>query len=187
MNTKYVQELAYQPDYYNHLKVWAYAPQHYFKKEIKEDEYSFNILKSKSQDMSNYFYPRVKEMHDELKKENKVKQFDLIAVIPKSEKGAFSLTLIAIGKKLAAETGSAFELILERNRSLTKSRELDLRKRYERANGSISLKRKLEKNETTILILDDTLATGVSCLESAKLLKDTGAEEIILFCLGINY
>ena len=128
METKYVQELAYQPDYYYHLKVWAYAPANYFKKEIKEDEYSFNILRSKSQDMSNYFYPRIKGMYEELKKENKIMQSDIIAVIPKSEKGAFSPTLIAIGKKLAAETGSVYELILERNRSLPKSRELDLKK-----------------------------------------------------------
>ena len=187
MSPAYVQELAYQPDYYEGLKVWAYAPSHYYKKSVKEDDYSFNILRSKSQDMSDYFYPRIKAMHDELKKEGKIGQFDLVVVIPKSEKGAFSPTLIGIGKKLATETGSVFELILERNHSLPKSRELDLKKRYERIYGSISLLRNLEKNEKAILLLDDTLTTGVSCLESATQLKAVGADNIILFCLGINY
>jgi len=183
----YVKELAVYPNYYSDLRVWTFAPNHYYPSRIGGHPYSYQILLSKKdEDLSDYFLSYFFPMWNALKKEGLIGNFDLIAPLPSSVKGVYSKTLVPLGKKFGEKTGIPFDIVLDRTRELPTSRLLRLSERYERIKDSLRLTRNLKNTEKKVLILDDTRSSGVSCLEAAKILKDGGAEEVVLFCLGIT-
>jgi len=184
--TKMEMETAAYPSFYPGLSLEVFAPAWYYRGQEEEDEYSKKILSSKKKDESDYFIPKIKELADDLVKESKLQDIDLIVTIPKSNL-SYSKTLDTIAKSIKCTLSSEYENIIER--TSTGRRNLggnSAKKRFEQTNGSMKLKRNLKPNEENILILDDVKATGITILESAKILKSAGAKDIFCICLGIS-
>jgi predicted amidophosphoribosyltransferase len=167
----------------------VYAPQYYIKYRAGPDSYSHDIVLSKRYvDYSDHFLGYFENMYKGLKEDNVSVAFDLITVMPSSKKGYLSKTLSPLATKISEKTGVPVCQILERTRDVTSSgsNELSLPERFQKIKGSIAVIRNLKENEKRILVLDDTKASGCSILEAASLLKNAGAVEVVLWCLGIN-
>ncbi len=179
-------ENAACPNFYPGLRLKVSAPGWYFKGHEADDEYSQKILSSKTNDESNYFIPKIKELIDSLIKRNEPQKICLVITIPKSDL-EYSITLNSIAKWIKTYLGIEYENIIERvskgRRNLGGNAS---EKRFNQTNSSMKLKRSLKPDEKNILILDDVKATGMTLLESAKILKGAGAENISCICLGIN-
>lgn len=181
-----VTEYAAYPHFYPGLRLKVDASEWYFKGHEAYDEYSQKVLSSKRNDESNYFIPKIKELIDSLIKRNELQGICLVVTIPKSDLG-YSITLNSIANWIKAYLSVEYENIIERvakgRRNLGGNAS---EKRFNQTNGSMKLKRSLKSHEKNILILDDVKATGMTILESAKILKSAGAENISCICLGIN-
>jgi len=179
-------ENAAYPIFYPGLKLKVFAPAWYFKGHEADDEYSQKILSSKRNDEFNYFIPKIKELIDFLIKKNELQDLCLIMIIPKSDL-EYSITLNSLAQWIKTYLSIEYENIIERGakgrRNLGGNAS---EKRFNQTKGSMKLKRSLKPTEKNILILDDVKATGMTLLESAKILKSAGAENISCICLGIN-
>ena len=177
-------EFARWPHYYSDMELEVFAPEWYLKGHA--DEYSEKILSSKDNNESEYFVPKIKELIDELTKEKKLGKIDLIITIPKSDL-TYSSTLDSVASWTATYLKTKHENIIERLVSGRRNvGDNGAEKRFKQTDGSMKLKRKLEINEKNILLIDDIKTTGMTLLESAKLLKEDGAEMIFCVCLGIS-
>ncbi|MBI5880816.1 hypothetical protein HZB90_01665 [archaeon] len=178
-------EKACWPNYYGALAVMVLSPEYYYKPGVKKDEYSGRIVESKRKDLSNFFNNKIICLFDKKKKEYSLQSFNLITVIPGSKSSAISPTMCSIGNNLSKHSNIPFELILERTRASQWS-ERKAEQRFKDVSGSMKLTRRLRVEEKKILLLDDTRTTGMTVLECAKLLIESGAEEVLLICLGTN-
>ncbi|MBI4979988.1 hypothetical protein HZC30_00355 [Candidatus Woesearchaeota archaeon] len=177
------KEIAkYEPEF-GDLEVEVVANKWYFKKEIKQDKWSVKILFSKKEDKASLFISDVEECIRSLNQ-----QFDLICVIPASEVGSYSPTLIPLGNMWSEKFGIPFEnVILRIARPIKKMTECKTAKeRCQVHRGTFALSRKLKPNEKIILLLDDIKAEGDTKLICAELLIKDGAKIIKVICLGIN-
>ncbi len=179
-----IEETAYLPAYYGNLRVRVIAPDYYYSKEIKHDEYSHNIVLSKLRDESDYFYPYMKNLFDE----SELGKFNLICVVPSSKVGHISPTMVEVARRLSSDCGVPFENIISRtvdaSEKMTACGGYD--RRHESVDGCMSLERQLKDEERNIILLDDTKTSGCTILECMKLLENSGATEAVCLCLGIN-
>ncbi len=177
------REIAKYVPEFGELEVEVLANKWYFQKDVKEDFYSKKILFSKKEDKTDYFWNDVEICYREF---NGV--FDLICVIPSSNVGTYSVTLLSLGKRLQELFGVKFEnIIFRRFLPAKKMTECSSAKeRLEIHKGTFALTRKLEHYEKKILLLDDTKASGDTKLLCAELLVNAGAEIVKSICLGIN-
>ena len=178
-------ESAAYPAFYPNLRLEVFAPAWYYRGKY-DDEYSQKILSSKSRDESDYFIPKIKKVIDLLAPLGDVKGLDLVITIPKSNL-SYSNTLDGIAQWIKGYLHIEYENVIER--VSTGRRNLGgnyAEKRFKQTGGSMKLKRNLKPNEKKILILDDVKATGITLLESAKILKNAGAKNISCICLGIS-
>ena len=177
------REIAkYSPEF-GDLQVEVIANKWYFKKEIKQDKWSVKILFSKKEDKSALFISDVEECIKELNE-----TFDLLCVIPASEVGSYSPTLVSLGNMLNKKFKIHFENVLLRTvKPIKKMTECKTAKeRCQIHRGTFALSRKLKPNEKIILLLDDIKAEGDTKLICAELLIKEGAKTIKTICLGIN-
>ncbi len=110
---------------------------------------------------------------------------DVIVVVPASHVGDFSPTLLELGRKLSVGLGIPDENVLFRKvfrRKMTNCR--NSQERFEAVNGTLELQRRVDGKK--IVLLDDTRGSGMSLLESAKVLNAGGAAKVVAVCLGIN-
>lgn len=177
------REIAkFEPEF-GDLEVEVIANKWYFKKEIKQDKWSVKILFSKKEDKSSLFISDVEECVNSLNE-----KFDLVCVIPTSEVGSYSPTLVSLGHMLNKKFRIPFEnVILRTIKPIKKMTECKTAKeRYEVHKGTLALSRKLKSNEKIILLLDDIKAEGDTKLICGELLVKEGAKTIKAICLGIN-
>lgn len=177
-------EYAGYPKYYPGLELEVFAPEWYFRGHT--DEYSKKMLSAKKIDESEYFIPYIKKLVDELLKSGKLRKTELIIAIPKSDL-SYSETLNSIAIWIKGYLKIDYENIIERIIPGRRNIGGNLaEKRFHQTSGSMKLTRKLKVNEKNILLLDDAKTTGMTLLESAKILKEAGAENIFCICLGIS-
>lgn len=178
----YKETAKYEPEF-GDLEVEVIANKWYFKKEIKQDKWSVKILFSKKEDKSDLFISDVEECIKSLKE-----KFDLVCVIPASEVGSYSPTLMSLGRMLNKKFGIPFENVILRTikpiKKMTECRTAKERCQVHR--GTFALSRKLKANEKIILLLDDIKAEGDTKLICAELLIKEGAKTVKAICLGIN-
>ena len=103
-------------------------------------------------------------------------------------KGTYSPTLKSLGFKLSKFLDVPYEQLIDRDvetgrKNVAGNTAID---RYNLIKDSMKLNRKLSINEKKIMILDDVKVSGITLLESKKILLDAGAEETLSVCLGIN-
>jgi len=177
------REVASYPPEFGTLEVEVVANKWYFTKRLKTDEWSVKIFYSKKEDKSARFIPDVEECFQTFKE-----KFDLICIIPSSEAGIYSPTLISLAKMLSDKFGVPFDNIILRTakpeKKMTECK--DAKERLEFHRGTLGLSRKLNPDEKTILILDDIKAEGDTKLICAELLINAGAQTVKAICLGIN-
>src|SRR3989344_3359680 len=107
-------ENAAYPIFYPGLKLKVFAPAWYFKGHEANDEYSQKILSSKTNDESNYFIPKIKELIDSLIKGDELQKMHLVITIPKSNL-EYSITLNSIAKWIKMYLSiKEYENIIER-------------------------------------------------------------------------
>ncbi|MEK6816168.1 MAG: hypothetical protein AABY09_01020, partial [Nanoarchaeota archaeon] len=94
------REIAKYPPEFGDLEVEVVANKWYFKENLKKDKWSVKILFSKKEDKSPLFISDVEECINSLNE-----KFDLICVIPASEIGVYSPTLISLGNHLSKQFG----------------------------------------------------------------------------------
>ncbi len=172
----------YEPEFGN-LEVEVVANKWYFPYKIKKDHVSSRIVFSKKSDYSKEFFPDVETCFQYLNQ-----HFDLVCVIPTSEVGRYSPTLLSLGKMVKKKFGIPFENVVLRTVKPTK-KMTDCKTAKERCQvhkGTFALSRKLKPNEKIILLLDDIKAGGDTKLICAELLIKEGAKTIKAICLGIN-
>ncbi|MDO8633999.1 MAG: hypothetical protein Q7K34_01770 [archaeon] len=169
---------------YPGLKVPVHAPRKYFKKNTKSDEYSEKIIESKTKDLSDYFLPALQAIISH----NRFQEIDLLIVLPSSKIDEYSPTLLPLAVKLAKKNSFKNENIIKRIKETKKfSYTASLYDRYTSIKDTMVLTRKLDSQETNILLLDDTKTTGIHLLECAKLLKKSKSTcSVTALCLGIN-
>ncbi len=177
------KEIAKYPPEFGIIEVEVIANRWYFKKEIKRDDWSVKILFSKKENKSALFISDVEECIKSFKD-----KFDLICVIPTSEIGIYSPTLVPLGNLIGKKFNIPFEnVILRTVKPIKKMTECKTAKeRYQIHNGTFILNRKLKQNEKIILLLDDIKAEGDTKLICAELLIKEGAKTVKAICLGIN-
>lgn len=177
------KEIAKYPPEFGNLEVEVVANRWYFKKEIKQDTWSVKILFSKKEDKSALFISDVEECISALNQ-----KFDLVCVIPASEVGSYSPTLVSLGHMLNKKFGIPFENVILRSVKPTKKMTecTSAKERYQVHRGTFALSRKLKSNEKRVLLLDDIKAEGDTKLICAELLIKDGAKTIKSVCLGIN-
>ncbi len=177
------KETAKYESEFGDLEVEVVANKWYFKKEIKEDKWSVKILFSKKEDKSSLFISDVEECIKSLNK-----KFDLVCVIPASEVGSYSPTLISLGNMLNQRFGIPSENVILRTvkpiKKMTECKTAKERCQFHR--GTFTLSRKLKPNERIILLLDDIKAEGDTKLICTELLIKEGAKTVKAICLGIN-
>lgn len=174
-----IKELAKWPLYYDDLEVWVFAPRFYVPLP-KRDVYSANIVFGKSQDKSDYFLKEVLTLFRNLPFEP-----NLIVIVPSSILGKFSVTMLALGKKLSKKLGIRNKNIIERVKTGRKQTECsDYDERHSAIDGVFKVTKRL--NGEKVVIMDDTRSTGMTILECAKMLKQAGASDILAVCLGIT-
>ena len=174
--------------HYPDLRVQVYAPKPYFTKQIRPDDYSCKIVYSKHEgDKLPYFKPFISDLLNELNARNELPKIDLVVVIPSSQIGLSSATTPGVAKHVANELKTTFDDVVSRIKSTKKLTDCASdEERYEQTRGTLKLTRVLKSSEKNILIIDDVKTSGITLLETAKLLKESGAQQIIAICLGIN-
>jgi len=179
-----MQEDAKDEDKYGDIVVEVYAPKPYYKRDVKPDNYSYNVVTSKSRDLSHIFYEDIKSIFESIKG----KAADLICIVPGSKIDSYSPTLIALAERLSKEFNVEFENILNRKINLSKKMALcsNAQERYNVNKDTIGLNRALQSSEKKIILLDDVKTGGYTKLECAKILTDAGASKVKCICLGIN-
>lgn len=178
----YKETAKYEPEF-GDLEVEVVANKWYFKKELKKDTCSVRILFSKKEDKSALFISDVEECIQVFNQ-----KFDLVCVIPASEVGSYSPTLVSLGHMVNKKFGIPFEnIILRTIKPIKKMTDCKTAKeRCQVHRGTFALSRKLKSNEKIILLLDDIKAEGGTKLICAELLIKEGAKTIKSICLGIN-
>jgi predicted amidophosphoribosyltransferase len=174
------KEIAQWEYYYPKLQVQVFAPRFYYSKVQRKDEYSKQVVFGKNQDLSDYFFARIKKLFLKLP----IKP-TLIIVLPSSRMGKFSPTLLALAKNLSDAFGIENDNIIERikeGKKLTTCSNND--ERHEAIKDSFKVNRNIEGKK--VVLLDDTKTTGGTVLECAKELRAAGASEVVAVCLGIN-
>jgi len=182
-----ISENAAYSKFYPGMSQQVYAPKWYYPKHVKSDARSYSLWgEAKQKDLSSRFWPDLKELIDELKRKDIIKKdIQLITTIPASKIEKYNPTLSALGQKMSDYLNIPFENILQRIKEGKKSGKiLTHQERFELISDSLRLSRKI--NESKIALLDDTKTTGMSILESKKILNKAGCKEIIALCLGIN-
>lgn len=177
------REIARYPPEFGTLEVEVVANKWYFKEQLKKDSWSVKILFSKKEDKSALFIPDVEECFQTFQE-----TFDLICVIPASEVGGYSPTVISLANTLSNKFGVPFENVILRTVKPIK-KMTDCKTAIERCRvhkGTLGLSRKLKPDEKTILLLDDIKAEGDTKLICAELLANAGAQSVKAICLGIN-
>ena len=173
-------KLARWPKYYPNLEVEVFAPKFYYSIKQKRDEYSRNIINSKHQDLSDYFFEGIKNIFVEA-----LPKPDLIAVIPSSKIGSYSPTMDMLAGKLSTHFGIKYSNVVQRikeGKKMSSCPTYD--ERFNEIKGSFRVTQQFYNDE--IVILDDTGTTGMTILECAKELKEAGALDTIAVCLGIT-
>jgi predicted amidophosphoribosyltransferase len=177
------KEIAkYSPEF-GDLEVEVVANRWYFPMGVKKDEVSKKIVFSKKSDYSAYFWPDVDTCFQSF-----TSAFDLICVIPASDIGVYSPTLIALAELSSKKYRVPFDNIVHRTIKPVK-KMTECRNAIERCQvhkGTLALGRKLKPNEKMILLLDDVKAEGDTKLICAELLIKFGAHTVKAICLGIN-
>jgi predicted amidophosphoribosyltransferase len=165
--------------------ITVFAPNFYLRGH--SDEYSNNILKSKKEDLSEYFKPFMKKMIDKLMKERRISYPNLVLVVPNS-KGEYSPTLQSIGFWIAKYLGNSNyeEIIITINPQRKNIGKQDFLSRFNKIKNHFGLSRTLNQSEKKVIILDDTKVTGSSLLEIEKILRENSAKTIYHLCLSIN-
>jgi len=181
-------EIARFPDFYPDMDEIVYAPKWYYSPKVKPDEYSHKIVQSKKVDIPSYFIDDLKQVMNQLIEDGTLNNLDIITIIPSSMKGTYSPTLKSLGFKLSKFLDVPYEQLIDRDvetgrKNVAGNTAID---RYNLIKDSMKLNRKLSINEKKIMILDDVKVSGITLLESKKILLDAGAEETLSVCLGIN-
>ena len=96
------KESARWPSFYPNLEVEVFAPRFYRRTSdwSRSDEYSQMIIGSKHKDLSEYFLNRMVNVFRQLPFNP-----DIITVIPSSQIGKFSPTLLILAKKWQKDSG----------------------------------------------------------------------------------
>jgi len=182
-----IEEYAKWKKFYPELYEKVYAPKWYYAGNVKSDKYSYNLYKpSKEKDMSEYFFPFLKEVIDNLQRQGHLDKLDIITIIPSHQTGCFSPTTDALAQKLSDYINLPYEKIISRIKD-TRQNTLRLPNaldRYNSVKDSMQITREL--TEKGILLLDDVRTTGITILEAKKILLEAGAKRMVTVCLGIN-
>jgi predicted amidophosphoribosyltransferase len=183
------RELAIYPDLYPDLSEMIYAPRWYYSLSIKKDDYSHHLAyHSKRQDTSNYFYDSLKSVIDELIALGKLNDLNLITIVPSSKIGVYSPTLVSLAEKTAQYLQVPFERIIERIKETGRKnvKGNSAQERHDLVKESMKISREPAEFEKNVLLLDDVKVTGMSLLESKKILLAAGVKSTVSVCLGIN-
>ncbi len=182
-----INELAILPILYPGFFEMVYAPKWYYTLGVKQDAYSREICYcSKRLDRSNYFFSHVREVLDELSKKGILNDLDLISSLPSHNVGAYSPTLIPLAEKISDYLNVPDENIISRTKSTREGgQRLDTRySRFLSVRDSMTVTREL--NENKIMLLDDVKTTGVTILETKRILFKAGLKKTVTVCFGIN-
>jgi predicted amidophosphoribosyltransferase len=183
------RELAIYPDLYPDLSEMIYAPRWYYSLNIKKDDYSHHLAyHSKRRDMANYFYDSLKSVIDELIALGKLNDLNLITIVPSSKIGFYSPTLVSLAEKISQYLQVPFERIIERIKETGRKNMMgnSAQERYDLIKESMKISREPAEFEKNVLLLDDVKVTGMSFLESKKILLAAGVKSTVSVCLGIN-
>lgn len=177
------KEVARYKPKFGDLEVEVVASKWYFPFYVKKDNVSKRIVFSKKNDYSQEFWPDIESCFHSLNE-----KFDLICVIPASEVGVYSPTLVSLANMISIKFGIPFDnIILRAVKPIMKMADCKTAKdRYQFHNGTFALVRNLKSDEKTILLLDDIKAEGDTKLLCAELLTKKGAKTVKCICLGIN-
>lgn len=77
------RDVAQDAEKYGELTVEVFAPAPYYTYNTKSDQYSYNIVLSKKNDLSGYFYERLRHVFVLIAGQ----EADLICVVPSSTEG----------------------------------------------------------------------------------------------------
>jgi predicted amidophosphoribosyltransferase len=113
-------------------------------------------------------------------------KFDLICVIPTSEKDGINKNMVLFAEHASKRTSIPFKQILRRKRLVEKQHELKTsEERFENVKDSIEITEDVKGKN--VLVLDNTCSTGANCREVYDQLKKAGAGDIFFFCFGLGY
>ena len=173
-------EIASCPKYYGDLEVRVYAPRPYYPLSMKKDEYSQQIIFGKKTDLSDYFFEEVKDIFPQLPFKP-----DLLVIVPASRIRKFSPTMVNLGKKLSRALSMPARKSIKRVKEGIKLALCSTQEeRYTSVSDSFRAIRRFRGEK--IVLLDDTLASGATLLECARILRKAGASDIAAVCLAIN-
>ena len=174
-------------DLYPGIKIKSVTPKYYYhKKYHEENEYSKKILDTKitNKDESVYFIPFVDDCLDKFEDDLHFSSVDLISIIPNSVNKYYpNIIKIAkhVEKKLKKPSRSLFNRI-NSSKSVSRARL----SRYKYLSGNFPICKGVDVDGKRVLLIDDIRTSGITALECAKVLLESGAKEVILFALGTN-
>jgi len=187
----YKEENATYPRYYPNQRLTVYAPDWYHRGNLQH-RHTSEIISSKSmyasisQNTSKYFTPLMLNTIHDLKRNGILGRIDLVTIIPKSKGRGYSPALEAVGGDVATYLKAPYERILISQITSEQKGCDSAEKRYNNVKNSISLVRPLKYTEKEILILDDVKVTGMTILETEKIMRKAGANRILPVCLAIQ-
>jgi hypothetical protein len=179
-----VKEKVIRGEHYAGLEVWAISPGLY---KGKKDAYSKKIIESKTENLSDFFYDKIKDVYDSFDKEFGLSNFEWVIPIPTSKPNQdISPTLRPVGEKLAEETKKIFAPVIEKV-GLSSSKVRDVETRHNDVSNSMKINCEAYKVKgKNIILLDDLRASGTTILECTKILREAGCGKVIAICLSIN-
>lgn len=112
-------------------------------------------------------------------------EWDLMTLYPTHAKGEVNPYLRNLFMDVASEAGIPFEQVIERNKSVQESHDLeDEKAKVVNLEGSLDVKRDLEGQN--VILVDNIALSGISLLHGANELIKHGAENVFAVALGLS-
>ncbi len=161
-----------------------YFPEYYYSLHSGPHEYSKRVVRSKTSDMSDFFWPYCKTT---LELACRNSSFKFSCIIPNSD-CQYSPTLISLQERIKAECGIEELNVLCKKPGCRKSTDLiDSDDRMENTTKHAAVIDDLRIRSNSLLMLDDVKTTGSHIIVYGSLLYLHGASYVAAILLAENY
>jgi len=168
------------------INIELFAIKRYLTGKKQEDEFTAKIIDSKKIDLVDYFYADSERILRLLISLGRIPNIDLICFIPKHNSN-YSPTLQSLCLRLSKVFNTKYDNLFENEKTERKNIGNKKREdRFDKVKNTLKIKRSLNDEEKSILIIDDQKTTGSTLIWAKKLLLDSGAKNVFAFCFGIN-
>ena len=163
----------------------AFAISHYINLKKGNDEFSKKLLDFYfNGNNADFFMQGLVDIYKLVFEKDKIR-FDIITLIPGHESGSANQMMKLLAERFSAAVGIPYEQVLFRNRTVKQNHEINnVKGRYENMKDSIDVTKNVKGKN--IILMDNTIISGMSAVYITKILKERGAGNVVCLSLGFS-